>query len=248
MKETFYFAHDYNAHDDNKLKKIIRKHGAEGFGIYWYLIELLYQETGAWYLPKDYEDYALDLRTESERIRSVVEDFGLFESDGTNFWNNRVDEQIKARIEKSKKASKSAKLRWKKGAKAKDKVDEGMRTHSEGTSVGNAKKGKEKKGKKKKEEDITSSATAEPTPKEIAISFFESPDKRTELAQFISEQKNIPLIACTKEIESFASYWTELNPSGKKQRWEAQKFFDLRKRIGTWFKRANFEMKQDIIF
>ena len=43
-KETFYFSHDYNARNDIKIKKLILKHGFCGYGIFWAIIEDLYNK------------------------------------------------------------------------------------------------------------------------------------------------------------------------------------------------------------
>ena len=47
MKETFYFSHDYNTRSDAKIKKLIQKHGYFGYGIFWCLVEDLYQNANA---------------------------------------------------------------------------------------------------------------------------------------------------------------------------------------------------------
>ena len=41
-----------------------------------------------------------------------------------------------------------------------------------------------------------------------------------------------------KELYSFKSYWTERNKSGTKQRWEMERTFELKRRLGTWFRNA----------
>jgi rubrerythrin len=40
------------------------------------------------------------------------------------------------------------------------------------------------------------------------------------------------------EYENFYSYWTEQNDKGK-ERWEAEKYFDITRRISTWLKNNN---------
>ncbi len=40
-----------------------------------------------------------------------------------------------------------------------------------------------------------------------------------------------------REINKFVSYWTELNKSGTKQRWELEKTFEVNRRLTTWFNR-----------
>ena len=41
MKETFYFAHDYNARNDPKLQNVLFDLGVEGIGVFWCFIEEL---------------------------------------------------------------------------------------------------------------------------------------------------------------------------------------------------------------
>ena len=60
-----------------KDKKTNSKNGYEGYGLYWELIEDLYQNANA--LPLDYDCITYDLRTSSDMIRSIVNDFDLFE-------------------------------------------------------------------------------------------------------------------------------------------------------------------------
>ena len=60
MKDTFYFTHDYNCRSDIKIKKLIRQHGPTGYGIYWMLIEDLYNNSNE--MPTDYDGIAYELR------------------------------------------------------------------------------------------------------------------------------------------------------------------------------------------
>lgn len=39
-------------------------------------------------------------------------------------------------------------------------------------------------------------------------------------------------------IKEFFEYWSELNKSGTKMRWESEKFFDLNRRMVTWLKNS----------
>lgn len=47
------------------------------------------------------------------------------------------------------------------------------------------------------------------------------------------------------EIKKFVMYWTEPTKSGKKQRWETEKTFDVKRRLSTWFSRADKYNKHD---
>lgn len=138
-KETFYFSHDYHARSDKKLIRLLAKVGIEGIGIYWCLVEMLYEEGGFLDLS-ECECIADELRTHTERIESVIKNFNLFDNDGIRFWSNSVMQRLQIRDEKSKKAKDSAKSRW-------DKYANAMRSQSEGNAI------KEKKGNKSKEKE-----------------------------------------------------------------------------------------------
>jgi uncharacterized protein YdaU (DUF1376 family) len=110
-KDTFYFSHDFNARMDDKIKELMYKLGVEGYGIYWILIEDLYNNANA--LRTNYERIAYDLRLDKDKIKSVVEDFNLFEINDEIFSSKSVKKRLDERNDKSIKAQKSANSRWK---------------------------------------------------------------------------------------------------------------------------------------
>ncbi len=117
MKDTYYFPHDYHARNDPKLEEMFLKMSCEGRGIYWTLIEMLYENKG--YLPYDKLDYyANALRTQSERIATILNDFGLFKNDGRVFWSESCLRRLKDLEEKREKARQSSFKRWHKNANA----------------------------------------------------------------------------------------------------------------------------------
>lgn len=121
-KETFYFSHDYNTRSDIKIKKLISKHGYLGYGIYWAIVEDLYQNANA--LPLDCDCIAYDMRCDVEVVESIVKDFELFVIEGNVFGSLSVQRRLDKRAERSRKARKSAMKRWGNNANA-------MRTHSD---------------------------------------------------------------------------------------------------------------------
>ena len=133
MKEgTFYFSHDYNARLDEKIKTLIRKHGMTGYGIYWAIVEDLYNNANA--LRKDYEGIAYELRSNVDIVKSVINDFELFVFDDDFFGSKSVERRLIERIAKSNSASKAANIRWG-NANA-------LQPHSDSNAIN---KGKEKK-------------------------------------------------------------------------------------------------------
>ena len=140
-KDTFYFSHDYNARNDEKIKRLIRKHGMGGYGIFWSIIEDLYNNANA--LRLDYEGIAYDLRSDTDVVTSVINDFDLFIFDNEFFGSNSVQERLNQRNTKSESARKSASYRWG-NANA-------MQTESDSNAI-KERKGKEIKGKESKKE------------------------------------------------------------------------------------------------
>jgi hypothetical protein len=109
-KEVFYFSHDYNSRNDRKMQKLSMKHGMVGIGVYWCIIEMLYEEGG--FLPKEYERMAFELRINTDVVRSVIEDFELFMQEEERFWSESVIRRLQERCDKSEKARKSIMSRW----------------------------------------------------------------------------------------------------------------------------------------
>ena len=111
-KETFYFSHDYNTRSDPKIKRLIAKHGMQGYGVYWSIIEDLYNNENS--LPLQTDIMCFDLRCSEQIIDSVLNDFDLFEINDGNFGSPSVERRLNDRAEKSNKARKNAMNRWNK--------------------------------------------------------------------------------------------------------------------------------------
>jgi hypothetical protein len=109
-KDTFYFPHDYHARTDHKIVKVMMRHGVAGVGVFWCLVEMLYEEGGE--LPIEYERISFELRTSPELVESIINDFGLFEINCEIFYSKSVIERLRKRQEKSDKARESVGKRW----------------------------------------------------------------------------------------------------------------------------------------
>jgi len=159
-KEAYYFSHDSNARQDEKIIKLRMKLGWEGYGLYWALIEML-RDAKEYRLETDYTTIAFELRTECERIKDVVESYQLFTIEGNVFYSESLLGRMKLREAKSKKASEAAKRRWSKPAENQRDTSESnadvMRTHSESNAI----KGKERKEKESKRNIFKAPSVAE---------------------------------------------------------------------------------------
>ena len=114
MKETFYFAHDYNARNDPKLQNVLFDLGVEGIGVFWCIIEQLYEQGGK--LPLHYcKSIAFALHVDFKRVERLVNDYGLFKNDGENMWSESVLNRLNRRSEVSEKRKLAALARWRQG-------------------------------------------------------------------------------------------------------------------------------------
>ncbi|MGA6117454.1 Lin1244/Lin1753 domain-containing protein [Sphingobacterium anhuiense] len=148
-KETYYFSHDYGSRNDPKLVKVLMRLGQEGKGVYWDLVEMLYEQ-GGYLMLSDCDSYAFALRTSEQCIASLINDFGLFENDGEKFWSNSVLNRLDKREAKSLKAKQSALKRWNKAdsnANASKNYANALPSQSDPNAL------KERKGKESKVKD-----------------------------------------------------------------------------------------------
>lgn len=139
-KETFYFSHDYNSRNDVKIKKLLSKHGLLGYGIFWAIIEELYNNTNV--LPLDYDTISYDLRIDKNVLISVINDYDLFVFDDNTFGSLSVERRLKEREKRSQNARESVLKRW-------NKVKENtnvLQSNNEPNTIKEI-KGKEIKGK-----------------------------------------------------------------------------------------------------
>lgn len=136
-KDSFYFSHDYNARSDPKIKTMLAKLGMAAYGIYWAIIEDLYNNANA--LPLQYDVISYDLRVEEKIVKSIICDFELFVFKDGIFSSLSVQRRLEERAAKSNAAKESANIRWAKvNANA-------LQSQSERYAI------KERKGKEKKE-------------------------------------------------------------------------------------------------
>ena len=111
MKERYYFPHDLHARNDEKIIGLLQKMNWEGYGLYWAIVEKIYEAEGE--ILKDYDRIAYDMRTQCERIKSVCEDFDLFYiSEAGGIRSQSIDRRMSERKEKQNQASSAAKVRW----------------------------------------------------------------------------------------------------------------------------------------
>lgn len=158
--KTRFLPHDYNARQDPKLIKLQIKHGLEGIGLYWCLVEMTWEQDNA--LEWDPDLVAYTLRTNAELVKSVAENFGLFKIKANVLSSDAIAKRMAYFDEKSQKAKLAAEMRWQSGRNA-----NAMQTHSERNAI----KKEIKKETNKEEKEINIEGFEPPTVDLILDSF-----------------------------------------------------------------------------
>jgi hypothetical protein len=211
-----YFSHDYNARCDPKIVLLRIKMGYEGVGIFWSLLEYLYDQNG-YLMRSQYECIADELHTQCDKIKMVVEEFKLFEYDDEKFWSKSALDRLKFRSEKSEKAANSAKIRWF-NANA-------MRTQCERNAIKESKEkeskekeSKEKENKEKENKDVTPCSVTETLPSasaSVSASASASGIQERGMGETKTSQdidKNLP------EFKLSKIFWKQVSESGTAQK------------------------------
>ena len=110
-----FFSHDSNARNSDKLIPLRASMGAEGYGIYFMILERLREEPN-YTSVKDYNMLAFDLRVDAAKVKKVIENFGLFvfTDDGKYFYSEGFMRRMQIKDNQSEKAREAAKIRWRK--------------------------------------------------------------------------------------------------------------------------------------
>lgn len=163
MKDAFYFPHDSNASQDPKILQMCSVYGAQGYGWYWMLIEIM----------RDQENYKLDISgkyacnslairmyTDKDTLVSFLDDcvseFKLFKQDDTYIWSESLIRRMQTKDIKSQKARESVMHRWnKKSETARPDTNVSKTYYDKNTDVSNFDTKEEKTREEKRKEEKT---------------------------------------------------------------------------------------------
>lgn len=115
-----YFQHDYDPTNDPKIIVLLAKYKAEGYGIFWRIVEMLHlQDTNK--LPKKKFTYiaiaerlGVSVELVSNVIKYCIDPCELFVEDKNHFWSERATRNIERKnsiIELKIKAGKASALK-----------------------------------------------------------------------------------------------------------------------------------------
>lgn len=138
---TFYFSHDFNAHNDVKILFLRQQLGMEGYGIYWFLIESLADAGGT--LPlKIIPVLAMQMQTNEVKVSAVINEFDLFNVVDDTFFSVRLNEHLSKvnniKSINSEKGKRSAEVR---------RLNSVEQRLNSGSTAAEQRKGKERKEK-----------------------------------------------------------------------------------------------------
>jgi hypothetical protein len=153
-KDAYYFSHDSNSRNDEKILMLRAEYGWEGYGIFWILIEMMFENEETALKHKNLKgisvNYNIDITLLSSIVNIAITE-NLFVSDGEYFWSEslrkRKSEFHKLREKKSLAGKKGMKERWR--SVENKEIDNSVITN-DSTNITENNKGKERKGKENK--------------------------------------------------------------------------------------------------
>jgi hypothetical protein len=109
-----YFSHDYNSRNDRKMVAFLKKHKAQGLGVYWTTIEMLHEEGG--YMQLDtitFTSIGAPIGCNADFVKKVINDcineFKLMKKIEDKFTADRVLKNLTKRKEIREIRSKAGK-------------------------------------------------------------------------------------------------------------------------------------------
>ena len=108
-----HFKHGIMSSQDARFIRLLSDHGAEGYGIYWMIVELLYQIDGSCIDFQMLKTY-LGSKCKEDTMMAVVENYGLFtmSADGSTFYSPSILKEKETWKKMSLGGSKGMKTRW----------------------------------------------------------------------------------------------------------------------------------------
>jgi len=91
--KSYYFQHDFNAANDEKILYLRSIYGMEGYGLYWYFIELMHQIQDSKLKCKLINGISYQLNIDIDKLLQFYNsciDTELFVTDGEFYWSQRV--------------------------------------------------------------------------------------------------------------------------------------------------------------
>ena len=156
MKDAYYFSHDANAQDDEKILDLRADYGWEGYGLYWAVIELMRNQSD--YMldngERIYKKLAIKFNVKEEFMENFINDcceYGLFVNENGKIYSESFLERMGEYEKRKQAARKAANARWNndsnadEDAKEKQELCDRIAQAIQSVCDGNASKVKESK-------------------------------------------------------------------------------------------------------
>lgn len=141
-KDKYYFPHDSNARHDPKITAMRSVYGAEGYGWYWILLELMREQDG-YLLPINTkysylslaQQMGCDKKSCTKFITDCLEEFDLFERNEDYFWSASFLSRMQKVDELRQTRRDAINSRWDKVRAKKESKDNKSKTTNEGKDI-----------------------------------------------------------------------------------------------------------------
>ena len=226
-KDAYYFSHDANARNDEKIMMLRADHGFEGYGIYWVLVEMMFESSETCLYHDKIRGISAAHNIDITVLQSVISTCiteELFVSDGQVFYSESLRRRKgifqDARRKKSEAGKKGMAKRW----------GSNNTVITNDNTTNNTVITKDNKGKEIKDSKLN---------KELYIAHFESlwslyPSKKdkTKILKSQSKLKELYSVSVEKMEQAIKSYMREVEADRKNG------FNKQYKNGATWFSGA----------
>lgn len=228
--DTYYFPHDFFARKDPKCIALIKDFGMSGYGVYWSLVEMMYEQGGKIKkFPSLFSAIAHEFNVKeasiTKQIEAMLHNYELLLQDENYLWSDSVLRRMEFREAKKLKKSESGKLGGIKSGESRrkkksTKQNEAMLQSNEANEA-KERKGKENKGKEIKERVNGAHA---PTLKSF---------KAWTEKEFIDDLSNFRETYPKDLLNEFFKYWSEKSATGR-MKFQLEDTWETKKRLETW--------------
>lgn len=236
MKE--WFPHDYNASSDAKVRSLIRRHGATGYGLYWHLVEMMHTEKAV-HRSVAIDALIIGLNEDEDTVTAVLKTLEMLElvaaDDNDVLTIQRVTRNLSERESISERRQKAAAKRWRSEDKQLNLNANAMHMHS--TSNANA---------MHVQSNCNANTIHYNTDKIVSNTIVRATTQSSEIAWYLATNSNDTVAITTEQVQRWQTLypnvdvmqslrsmagWLEANPTRRKTKRGMLKF------VNNWLQR-----------
>jgi 5-methylcytosine-specific restriction endonuclease McrA len=114
-KDTFYFQHDYNARNDEKILELRASYGPLGYGVFWMLIETMAENENAGINRKFITGLSISYGLAKDELIKIIDQclyLDLFFEEGGFLFSKRLLKHMDFRTERAETGKRGAEKKW----------------------------------------------------------------------------------------------------------------------------------------